>query len=65
MFRPRPVMREDRPLVGGLGMILLLIGMSLIIEESSPPWVHIRTGLGILLLLMGIGLVLSTRAAGP
>lgn len=52
-------------MVGALGMILLLIGTALIIEESTSPRVHIRAGLGILLLLMGIGLVLSTRAVGP
>jgi DMSO reductase anchor subunit len=51
-------------MIGAVGMILLLIGTSLIIEESSPPRVHIRAGLGILFLLMGIGLVLSTRAMG-
>lgn len=52
-------------MIGALGMILLLIGMGLIIEETSLPQVQIRAGLGILLLLLGIGLVLSTRVIGP
>jgi membrane-bound ClpP family serine protease len=51
-------------MIHALGVILLLMGAGLIIEEASPPWVHFRAGLGILLLLIGIGLVLSTRVIG-
>ena len=51
-------------MIGDLGLILLLMGAGLIIEEASHPVVHVRAGLGILLLLIGIGLVLSTRVAG-
>jgi len=51
-------------MIGALGMILLLIGTDLIIQESSFPRVHIRAGLGFLLLLVGMGLVLSTRVMG-
>ena len=47
---------------GALGMLLLLAGMGLIVEESSPERAGIRAGVGVLLLLMGIGLVLGTRA---
>ena len=48
-------------MVGSLGMLLLLIGMGLIVDESSRRWGRIRAGLGALLWLMGIGLVLGSR----
>ena len=51
-------------MTNALGLILLLIGAGLIIEETSHPWVHVRAGLGILFVLIGIGLVLSTRVLG-
>lgn len=51
-------------MVGALGMLLLLTGTGLIVDESPPERVRIRVGFGVLLLLMGIGLVLGTRAAG-